>query len=430
MAKSIFRKVSLERLSSPEQLDQLIQVTTPRGWLALSALGGLLVCAIAWGILGSIPTKVRGQGILMQTGGVFDILAETAGSIQDVYFAPGDAVQKGQIVARIAQPEYLEKINNARASLQDLTDRFELVSQFGMEEGRLESQSMLQQRASLIHSISVLENQVEWLKERIKNQEKLLEQGLITTLDLRNTEQNLNNTQREIQNSQNQLKETQIRQLQLNRQKERELSSLQQQINETQRNYNTLLSSYEEFFKVVSPYTGRILEVNVDKGTLVSRGSPLVRLERMGVETMSLEAVMYFPAVEGKKISLGMTAQVAPSTVKQEEFGFLLGMITFVSEFPITSQGMMSTLQNEELVRGFIQQGGAPIEVRASLIPDPRTPSGYKWSSSVGPPVDIQTGTMCFSTVTVDKKRPISLVIPLIKRHVLGIGQADVKPKG
>ena len=150
----------------------------------------------------------------------------------------------------------------------------------------------------------------------------------------------------------------------------------------------------------------------------------------MGVETMSLEAVMYFPAVEGKKISLGMTAQVAPSTVKQEEFGFLLGMITFVSEFPITSQGMMSTLQNEELVRGFIQQGGAPIEVRASLIPDPRTPSGYKWSSSVGPPVDIQTGTMCFSTVTVDKKRPISLVIPLIKRHVLGIGQADVKPKG
>ena len=34
----IFRKVALERLSSPEQLDQLLQVTDPKGWMALGAL--------------------------------------------------------------------------------------------------------------------------------------------------------------------------------------------------------------------------------------------------------------------------------------------------------------------------------------------------------------------------------------------------------
>ena len=67
---AIFRKVSLERLSSPEQLDQMVQVTDPRGWIALTGLGALLLAAIGWGIWGSIPTEAEGTGILLRQGGV------------------------------------------------------------------------------------------------------------------------------------------------------------------------------------------------------------------------------------------------------------------------------------------------------------------------------------------------------------------------
>ncbi|MFL6291034.1 MAG: NHLP bacteriocin system secretion protein, partial [Thermoanaerobaculia bacterium] len=59
----IFRKVALERLSSPEQLDQLMQVTSPRGWLALGAFGTLLNTALGWAELGTIPTDATGEGI-------------------------------------------------------------------------------------------------------------------------------------------------------------------------------------------------------------------------------------------------------------------------------------------------------------------------------------------------------------------------------
>jgi hypothetical protein len=38
MDKPLFRQAALERLSSPEQLDQLVRVTHPLGWLALLAL--------------------------------------------------------------------------------------------------------------------------------------------------------------------------------------------------------------------------------------------------------------------------------------------------------------------------------------------------------------------------------------------------------
>ena len=45
---NIFRKVSLERLASPEQLDQLMRVTDARGWVALAGLGLILLTAVGW----------------------------------------------------------------------------------------------------------------------------------------------------------------------------------------------------------------------------------------------------------------------------------------------------------------------------------------------------------------------------------------------
>ena len=38
MTRDLFRKVSIERLTSPEQLDKLLIIVKIRGWLALIAL--------------------------------------------------------------------------------------------------------------------------------------------------------------------------------------------------------------------------------------------------------------------------------------------------------------------------------------------------------------------------------------------------------
>ena len=73
MKNSIFREVSLERLSSPEQLDQMMSVTSPRAWFALIGISAILLTAILWGIFGSIPYKTNGEGILIKSEGVYNI---------------------------------------------------------------------------------------------------------------------------------------------------------------------------------------------------------------------------------------------------------------------------------------------------------------------------------------------------------------------
>ena len=70
MQTSVFRKSSLEQLSSPEQLDQLMRVATPKGWVVLFALLALIGVAIVWGIFGSVSVTVQGNGILMKSGGI------------------------------------------------------------------------------------------------------------------------------------------------------------------------------------------------------------------------------------------------------------------------------------------------------------------------------------------------------------------------
>jgi hypothetical protein len=62
----MFRQQALDRLSSPEELDQLMHVTSPRLWLALAAIAGLLVAGVLWTVFTTIPTTVSAQGSLIR----------------------------------------------------------------------------------------------------------------------------------------------------------------------------------------------------------------------------------------------------------------------------------------------------------------------------------------------------------------------------
>ncbi len=51
---NIFREKSLERVSSPEALNDYIRVTTPSVWIVLAATVLLLVGMLVWSIFGTV----------------------------------------------------------------------------------------------------------------------------------------------------------------------------------------------------------------------------------------------------------------------------------------------------------------------------------------------------------------------------------------
>ena len=55
--KNIFRKTTLERISSPEQLTDYLRVTNPGIWAILTAVILLLAGIFAWSMVGTLETK-------------------------------------------------------------------------------------------------------------------------------------------------------------------------------------------------------------------------------------------------------------------------------------------------------------------------------------------------------------------------------------
>ena len=55
---SIFRQQSLNRVSSPEELDQYLQVTGPGVWMTLAIIIVLLIGVFSWMIFGELDTTV------------------------------------------------------------------------------------------------------------------------------------------------------------------------------------------------------------------------------------------------------------------------------------------------------------------------------------------------------------------------------------
>ena len=58
MQESVFRKNSLKRISSPEELDDYMKVTSPSMWFVMAAIILLLAAAIVWSFTGRMETTL------------------------------------------------------------------------------------------------------------------------------------------------------------------------------------------------------------------------------------------------------------------------------------------------------------------------------------------------------------------------------------
>lgn len=100
---ALFRKVALDRLSNPEQLDRLIQITNPRGWIALLTIGALLAGFTVWSVLGNVRTVVEGQGLLIPDENfppeVQPVTLTETGTLTALRVSDGQTVSAGQVIA-------------------------------------------------------------------------------------------------------------------------------------------------------------------------------------------------------------------------------------------------------------------------------------------------------------------------------------------
>jgi len=418
--KNLFRQVALNKLSSPEELDRLLRVTSPKGWIALAGIGVLLLTAIVWAIFGKIPIKLNGQQcILVKTGGINVLTASSSGRLSDLAVEVGDNVTRGQIIGRLEQYDMLQKIEAREARLKEVQAQYDQARAVAQRAENLREATLTQQSQNLQHQLASAQQRVALVKDRIETQSSLYEQGLITKQTLIASRLEATTAQLEAENVKAQFKQLELTRLEGKKQSDNEVEAARNQLDEVKRSIALMARDAKNSTSILSPYAGRVLEVKVADGQLVERGTNLVGIESSGVDVNEIEAYVYLPASEGKKVRGGMKLEISPSTAKREEYGFLPAFVTNVADYPSTDQGLMRVFGNDKLVQQLSGEH-APIQIVAALKPSSNNVSHYEWSTRSGPPFSIQSGTSCSASITLSERKPIVFVIPILKK-VLGL---------
>ena len=124
----MFREKALEKLRSPEQLDEPVLTIRRLDKVASSALTYLLSFFFLWGIFGGIPEPGTGQGILITPNAVVPVQTTSEGQISAWKVKVGDVVEAGDVLATLGQPETERDSEVAAARLREVRYKNEEVS--------------------------------------------------------------------------------------------------------------------------------------------------------------------------------------------------------------------------------------------------------------------------------------------------------------
>src|SRR5246127_4017266 len=189
--RSIFRKAALERLSSPEQLDYLMSITSRAGGLAISAIGVILFLIVLWGFLGRVPDKVSGSGILIRGGAVYDVAAANDGFVTQVLVKPGDEVTSGQIVATMSQSELDLKIKTTELELKGLQAQDADMTQRETKSDSAAIADYEKEGKALEDAEKSYRAQIQAHQTEFDNKSSLLQKGLTTPSNVNKARDNL-----------------------------------------------------------------------------------------------------------------------------------------------------------------------------------------------------------------------------------------------
>jgi HlyD family secretion protein len=278
-----------------------------------------------------------------------------------------------------------------------------------------------QRRLGLQHSLELVRRRLGFLAERAAIDAELGNQHLITRTQIVDTKVAIGGAEEEFDTTQRRINEIALDATNAKIRNQRELLGLDLKIEAAARATSLAAARLQQAEEVMSPYDGEVVEIQHDVGELVQEGAALMTVlpaepvptSKGDASPAPLLVMLFVPDTDGKKITAGMTAEITPSTVRREEYGFIVGRVKQVAAIPSTPEGMTHVLKNQRLAEA-LSAGGAPFAVELELIPNAATPSGYTWSSGPGPNIAISPGTLAHGDIWIRRLRLIEFAVPAL----------------
>lgn len=414
----LFRGAALKQLRSPEQIDQRARLIPAAMRAMAAAVAIVLIAVLAWAVFGSIPTRVSGQGIMVDDGeGAYAVQPVTSGPILEILVKRGVQVAAGAIIARVEQASLTAQLSGVMARAAILQDHLARLRAAHAADIEKTEDTARRQQAAIDQQIAAGKVRAVRLTQVVADDDAMLTKGLVNRTQALNNRQQLDQTLLDVANAEARKVEVEANLAQKRdelarreREKEAELETIQADI-------ARLRTELAVGSAVKAPIGGVVEDVRVGRGDVVAPGTVIATIGQTGERKYEVVAVIGHDMA--KRVLPGMDVHVRPVTVKKEQYGSMRGRVASITDSGVSTDELQAVLRNLELTKSLMGSS-SPLLARIDLYGDPNTDSGFAWWTGDGPPFRVTRGTRVVIDVIVEETRPLALIMPSL-RKLLGL---------
>lgn len=411
--RRMFRDAALERLNSPELLDQRTSVIPPAMSVFVASITVIVLAVLAWAIFGSVPTRTTGRGVLLSDKeGNFAIAQVATGLVLEVFVRPGDKVEAGAAIARIEQKVLTAQIDSGTAQVERLEANLAELKVAHAAQIERSDEFARRQQAAIDEQVEAHEARRDQLRQLIVGFEGLRARGMVAQTEVLARQDQLNQSILELANAKATRLEVEATALK----KRDDLAQIERQmlveIDLKKAEVENLRVQRAVAETVRSPIAGIIREVRLGRGNVASAGEVLATVGPASADDHDVMTLLH--GNTRKRVAVGMEAYVTPDGTRKEEYGSMRGRVVSVSQGDVSFDHVDQILHNAQLTKTLFGDG-SPLLAQIELTPDKGNTSGFVWWNGNGPPYKITPGTVVTVDIIVAQVRPISLVIPALR---------------
>jgi len=414
------RKQAVDKATSPEQLDAMLTVASPKGALGIMVLATTLVLALGWSAYSSAPIKVSGQGILLTSGEVFSVTADANGRVSHPNVYVGSKVSKGDVLIELGLTALEDRIEAAQTKLASLERNVDQITRQNVIAARAAELLFQQEQRHSEQLINRAETALGRIKSELEDRRKLFAEGLVTTASLEAAEARYEEAAERLAVAKVDSVSINPERIRASHERDLALEVAKDELTAQSLLLEQLIEERSQKKFVRASHDGEVVATMVSFNDVVVVGQPLFEIvarEGEGRLENTIQAIIYTKSADAAQLEEGDVAQVVPASARLERDGYVVGVVRHVARVPATQASIINRLRNPEFANAMLQNG--PVnEVTVDLQKDEQTVSGFRWSSPRGDTLHVNPGTTAVSHMVVGRKRILSFVIPGIDRYL------------
>ncbi|TVQ59089.1 MAG: NHLP bacteriocin system secretion protein [Rhodobacteraceae bacterium] len=416
MKRGLFRDEALAfAAAGGADLSADVRVVGTGARLAALLLAGLAGGALLAVATVEIPIRAAGHGVLVDPSGALIVPAAALapGRVTQVAVRMGDRVAQGDVIARLDQPDLDASIREAERALAEQRRRADRLAALRAADAEARARAEAREVASLDERAAGLARRRDALADRLADLEGLETRGVATRQSVTAARLDLEDAEEALLDARSARAAFDARREATATEDARAAAADALAVEDAQAALDALRARREAEGVIRAPAAGRVAAVEAPPGAAVAAGDPVVSILAEATDAAApIEALVFAPMADGKRLRSGAEALLAPAVLAEGERARLKGRVAQVGEAPVGAATLARVLGDD----GLAAQAAAGGPVFAVTVALERGPSGWLWTTPDPPTPALAPGTPLTAALTLERAPLYALLMPGLER--------------